>query len=178
MSSVFQVSGTVDSTNSTNTGGGNTTQSDILQFGNPTDYITNVSPSGSKCIVSEITVGGASTSTTVDPLIKIQIPMQSGTNWNLDLCIRGWSNTNCTLSDLVVMKPTSDSTSWYQISRQGYFTDQTKLMLPVVTLDQSNKVIAIKQIASTTDDGPSYYTVKYSFTSGNNVNIGIPTFFL
>jgi hypothetical protein len=180
MTSVLQLSGTLQSQTTTggggNTGGGS---EEILTYGNPTSYSQNITTSGSQCIGSEITIKGLNSNVNNTAVLNIQFPTGVvGSNWSCDLQIRAYSDTSITTSNWTIMKPGSDSASWTIINGQATFTNQTNLLMPTITTNSTTRVLTIQQAASSTNDGSVYYSVMFTFSSGNNPNIAVPIFFL
>lgn len=176
MTSVYQLSGILQSDNTSTSTPSN---QDVLIYGNPSAYTQNVIPSGSKCINSEISLKGLSTNQTNASVVKIQFPTGTlGSNWNFDLNVRAFSDNNISSSNWIVMKSASDIANWSVIVGQGFYTDQTHLLVPSIVVDNTARVITIQQNPSSVDDGFVYYVIKFSFSSGNNPNVAIPVFFL
>ena len=172
MSSTYQVSGNLES-NSISTIDGQSY--DVLSFGNPVN--SALATSGSKYIQSEITIKGSNTNIASSSIMKIQFPQSTlNSNWSCDIDVRSMSETCVALADWVVIKPTNDSASWYIVPRHRYMANQAKLLPVTLSINQTNRTAIISQDASSIDDGSIYYSIKFSFSSGNNETVPVPTF--
>jgi hypothetical protein len=167
MSSIFQTSGKVEGEFSEPI---SSTPSTFIVFGNPIDIIT----SGSKTFISSITIQGVPSNQSADVAI-LSAPPDIDACWAIIINTKSWSNTSNTSSTLTIHKAVN-STDWFLIYGTMSQQDQTLLKCLNISPDPQTSKITFSQIASTTNDGDTFHSIKYEFSSGNMPLINPPIF--
>jgi hypothetical protein len=170
MSSTFQSTGQIDAPTNPSA-----SASDALIFGNSTDPVyNNLLTSGSKIIISGVTIQGSNSDQT-STLGMISLPTTTAAAWSIEITTKSWGNTTSAGAVYTVMKSPSGS-GWNTIYGMTFSSDYTRLNPLEISLNEPGFEIGLEQVGAATDDGVTYHSVKFEFSSGNDSLIVFPIF--